>query len=67
MEQKVRLINKIIDLCSVASLPTAYQRYSAAKRVLCEMQSAHAYPADVAAYEQAVRAFEDAFFVEDAA
>ncbi|QBJ80535.1 hypothetical protein DKK66_20020 (plasmid) [Aquitalea sp. USM4] len=67
MEQKVRLINKIIDLCSVANLPTADHRYNSAKRILCEMQRAHAYPADVNAYEQAIRAFDEAFFGKEAA
>ncbi|MGR2662449.1 hypothetical protein ACUXVY_12730 [Chromobacterium haemolyticum] len=67
MEQKVQLINKIIELCSAADLPNAYHRYDSAKRVLFAMQCARAFPSDVAAYDQAVRAFADAFLGKDAA
>lgn len=67
MEQKVQLINKIIELCSAADLPNAYHRYDSAKRVLFAMQCASAFPSDVAAYDQAVRAFAEAFLGKDAA
>lgn len=67
MTSDCRVINKIIELCQSVDIPTPHHQYDVEKRILGDLLSAKAFPADSRSYDIAIHAFDLAFFGKEAA